>query len=137
MHGFRIAELSATLKDWLRTAFERIDRKPEDVERDLLALVDRVRSLKGAKLVFMNSVESNSFRLPRSAPVSLSARARNAVLTSVARQRPLSVIDADAIAVDLGIHAHIEDATHPYGDLDRELRAELVRTLRAIGVKGY
>ncbi len=137
IHGFRLAEISPTLKAWFRANFERIDRKPEDVERDLLALVDKVQSLTGARLVFVNSVESNSFRFPRSAPASLSARARNVILDEVSRKRPISVIDADAIAVDLGVHAHVPDATHPYGDFERELRTELVRTLRAMGIAGY
>jgi hypothetical protein len=137
LHGFRFADISPSLKRWLKGSFEPIERTPEDVERDLVALVDRARSLAGVRLVFVNSVETSSSHIPRSAPTPLPPRARNLALAGVARKRSISVIDADAMAVDLGIHRHIPDGMHPSGDFERALRGELLRTLRALGLTGY
>jgi hypothetical protein len=137
VHTFRFPDMSPVLKHRLKTEFERLVRSPEDVERDLTALIDRITTATGAKIVLVNSIASHAFNRPRSEHSGLGPLALNVVLADIAKKRPIAVVDVDAVAVDMGIKKHARDGIHMNGELEHEARRELVRTLRALGMRGF
>jgi Cys-tRNA(Pro) deacylase len=62
------------------------------------------------------------------------AREMNLMLHDLARERNVAILDADAIAADLGTQRHAPDGIHGSGLLETEIRGELIRLLRQRGV---
>jgi hypothetical protein len=58
---------------------------------------------------------------------SVQAKEFNLVLHDLARDKILDIVDADAIAADLGMAHHLPDGVHASGTLYGEIRAELMR----------
>jgi hypothetical protein len=146
-HDYRVQDGGPAFKKWLRAEFEVVRRTPEDVRGEYLQLIDALQARTGAHLLVLNMVSSTErddvysyapFDRPlRDALPGLRAREMNLMLYQLARERDISVVDIDALAVELGIGKHAPDGVHQSGRLQRAVRAELVTILRDRGVKGF
>jgi hypothetical protein len=142
IHGYRLAALAPAVRHWLRHNFEFFTRKLEDVARDYAALAAGPR-----KLFVINCMSTPSFESIQNYKFldidtlhrlsSLRAKELNLMLHDLARSSGVAVIDADAIAADLGMLAHFPDDFHATGTLIGEMRGELLHQLAAHGIPGF
>ncbi|MEJ0015594.1 MAG: hypothetical protein WDN25_03355 [Acetobacteraceae bacterium] len=138
-HKFRVQAAGQATRDWLRSAFEVVRRTPDDIRDDYRALAAAVRERTGARLLVMNSVSTSareditsyaSFDGPLHASLaSVRAKELNLMLGELAAEGTLDVLDADAVAAELGAGLHIPDGVHQSGRMQHELRAELLHHL--------
>jgi hypothetical protein len=147
LHQFRIESAGKAIYNWLRGAFEPVARQPDDIRKDYCALVDALSARGGARLLIVNSMSTSgyedlhnysAFDHPMSKTLSsIRAKEMNLMLHDLCRERDVAIVDLDAIAAELGAAAHLPDGIHPSGPLQAELRAEILRILRASGVRGF
>ena len=147
-HAFRLADAGDAFLPWLRANFEPIQRSFDDIRADFCAMIDLIRSKAPATQILIGNVMSTSgeediqsydaFDLPLNETISaMQAKAFNLMLHDLARERDIAIIDADAIAAELGGQRSVPDGVHQNGEMQAELRAEILRTLRARGVPGF
>jgi len=146
IHGFRFGQfIGPGVMDWLRRDFERVPRSVADTERDLAALADEVTARTGAALLVQNVIASSeSDRVPNYAwlgdafaeSVPIMTAEANLMLSGLTRHPAISMIDSDALAVELGVR-HCRDRFHGSRELLEAQRAEYHRVLCARGVPGY
>jgi hypothetical protein len=146
-HGFRLAEAGPAMTMWLRSEFEQVRRSPDDIRRDYCALIDAVASRSDTQFFILHMISTvgneniqcySSFDLPLSKTLgSVRCRELNLMLHDLARERNVAIVDADAIAADLGSQRHAPDGIHGSGLLQAEIRSELVRLLRHRKVRGF
>ncbi len=146
VHGYRVREAGVAVKRWLERDFERVARSPDDVARDLAALAAALRSRGPTAILAMNAMSSvgheeildyAAFDRPIGGTLaSVRAKDLNLVLHDVAREHDVAIVDNDAIAASMGA-AHLPDGAHNSGAMQAELRAEIVRILRARGLAGF
>ncbi len=148
-HAYRILEAGPAFQMWLRTNFEQVRRTPDDILRDYCALVDAVRARRGGdtQFVVLNVISTSDnenihsyagFDRPIGKTLgSVRKREMNLMLHDLARERNVAILDADAVAADLGSRRHTPDGIHGSGLLQAELRRELLRMLRQRGVPGF
>jgi hypothetical protein len=146
LHQFRRRELGPVASAWLNQEFDVIRRSPQDVKRDLLELIDLVQSTTKAHLLILNGMSSNRndqcfcfapFDKPLSATLEqIRAQELNLVLYEIAHERDVSIIDVDAIGVELG-GKHIADGVHASGELQQAIRNQIVTILRERDLVGF
>ena len=146
-HAYRLLEAGPAFQTWLRTNFEQVRRTPDDIRRDYCALIDAVRARHDTQFVVLNAISTAGnenihsyagFDRPIGKTLgSVRAREMNLMLHDLARERNVAILDADAIAADLGTQRHAPDGIHGSGLLETELRGELLRLLRQRGVPGF
>ena len=146
-HAFRIVEAGPAFLAWLHANFEQVRRTPEDILRDYCALVDAVRARGDTQFLVLNAVSTTGnenihcyagFERPIGKTLgSVRAREMNLMLHDLARERNVAILDADAIAADLGAQRHVPDGIHGSGLFQSEVRQELIRLLRAQGIPGF
>ena len=59
------------------------------------------------------------------------------MLHDIAREADIAIVDADAIGAELGGARAIPDAVHQNGDMQNELRKEILAILDARGARGF
>jgi hypothetical protein len=65
------------------------------------------------------------------------AKELNLMLHDLVRSHDLAIVDADAMAAELGMLAHLPDGVHQSGALQAEVRGELLHILRSRGFPGF
>ena len=65
------------------------------------------------------------------------AKDLNLMLCDLAHERDIAIIDADAIAAELGGRVSMPDGLHQNGTMQAEMRAEILHILRARRVPGF
>jgi hypothetical protein len=146
-HGFRIAESGPAVRTWLRSEFEPLRRGPDEIKRDYIDLIDAVREHSNAKILVYNVMSTSghedvsnyaSFDRPmRESLASIRNKELNLMLHDLSRERDIAIVDIDAIAAELGAAAHLPDGVHNSGPMQREVRTEILRILRDLGVPGF
>ena len=147
-HDFRLADSGPAFIAWLRANFETVRRSIDDVRADFGALVDLLRARAPATQILVCNIMSTSGEediqtyAPFDAPIgrtlpSAHAKSMNLMLHDLARERDIAIIDADAIAAELGGQRSLPDGIHQNGEMQAELRAEILRILRARNVPGF
>jgi hypothetical protein len=146
IHGFRFGPyIGPRLTDWLRRDFEPVRRTVADIARDLAALAAEVSARTGKALLVQNLIISSALNrisnyswLGESFSESPTGTATEAklMLTDLTRAPNVSMIDADALAADLGVR-HVPDGAHASRALVEAQRCELHRVLRARGIAGF
>ncbi|WP_157083287.1 hypothetical protein [Novosphingobium lentum] len=142
MHGYRLAALSPAVRHWLQHDFEFFTRSVDDIARDYATLAAGSRQLfvvNCMSISRMDTVQNYSLLDDRTLAMLSSVRAKelNLMLHDLERSSGIAVIDADAIAADLGLLAHFPDGFHATGPLIAEMRAELLHQLAAYGIPGF
>jgi hypothetical protein len=143
-HNFVLAAAGPAVKHWLRASFEPFARTPEDVARDYRRLAAAV---SGRLLFVVNTMSSFAYESVRDyralddqTIASLSgvrAKDLNLLLHDLAGAHDIVVVDADAIAADMGMALHLPDGVHGTGAFYGAVRAELAHQLDAWGVPGF
>lgn len=144
LHTYRLAWVGEAVRDWLQRDFDVEPQSVEDVARDYHRLVE---TAPDRTFVFVNQICSQAneaiqdyeaFDEAMMAQLGgVRAAELNLMLHDLARAPNVQIVDADAIAADLGIARHLPDAAHATGELQRELQAELLHCLQAQGVAGF
>jgi hypothetical protein len=146
LHGFRFGpHIGSDFTEWLRRDFEPVTRTVADSQRDLAALADEVEARTGAVLLVQNLVSSaatdrvsNYAWLGDSfdASIAVLGNEANLMLSDLTRHHRIAVIDADALAAELGVK-HCPDRFHASPDLVEAQRDEVHRVLREYGIPGF
>jgi hypothetical protein len=146
IHGFRFGQfIGQGVIDWLKRDFERVHRSVSDSERDLSALADEVAARTGASLLVLNLVASStSDRIANyswlgesfAESVPVIGNESNLMVSGLTRDHSISVIDADALAAELGVK-HCPDRFHASGELLEAQRREIHHVLKVRGVPGF
>jgi len=146
-HDYRLAESGPAVLQWLRNNFERVNRSPDDIQRDYRNLIDTVRAKADTKFLIMNVMSTSgnettynyaSFDPPMGETLASIRRMElNLMLHDLARERDVAIVDLDAIGAEFGGITHLPDGIHSSGALQAEMRAEILRILRARGLPGF
>jgi hypothetical protein len=146
-HEWRIAEAGPLVRRWLRTAFEPVKRTPDMIRRDLRDLIKSVRDKVATEFLIMNVMSTSGYEdvftySPFERPmgdvmITHHNKEMNLMLHDLSRECDVSIVDADAIAADLGAEAHLPDGVHQSGALESEIRREIMHQLTARGVPGF
>lgn len=146
LHGFRLGQfVGPGVVEWLRRDFERLPRSIADVERDLAALADEVSRRTGAALLVQNLIASSAAERVGnfawlgedfSSSLPVVGHEANLMLLGLTRHPAVSMIDADALAAELGVR-HCPDRFHAARELLEAQRAETHRVLRERRVPGF
>jgi len=144
MYAYRLAGVGPAVRNWLKREFQPYFHNIDDVARDYRLLVE---SQPGRAFVFVNRISSHPNESIQSYDAldehtmahtqGLRDQELNLMLHDLARAPNVGILDADAIAADLGIVQHLPDGVHATGAFQRELRGELFRHLRDLGVSGF
>lgn len=143
-HNFRLAAAPPAIRRWFRAAFEPVEHGIDDVLRDYRALLT---ALDGRPVFVVNALSSQGWERIRQyrglddrtlqGLAGLRAKTLNLMLHDLRQDFGVEIVDADAIAADLGMAAHMPDGVHGSGLFYGEIRAELARLLAARGVAGF
>jgi hypothetical protein len=146
VHDYRLRSAGPAVKAWLRRDFEPVRRTVDDIRADFQELLHRLGP-DGPALMVLNQMSTSSldqlyFYAPFDRPMSdvlarYRARELNLMLHDLAADHGLVLVDFDAIAAEMGARAHLPDGTHLSGEMEAELRGEILRLLRARGVPGF
>ena len=138
IYGYRMASAGPTVRAWLKQNFEPSVQSLDDIAGDYRRLVaaagdrsffivNRVSSLMHQSVQSYDAMDDATM----AGLNGLWVQDLNLMLHDLAREPNVQIIDADAIAADLGIARHSPDAVHASGDLDAQIRAELLRQMQA------
>jgi hypothetical protein len=146
LHSFRFGPfVGPDLIEWLRRDFEPLPRSTADIQRDLAALATEVGSRTGAALLVQNLMASSATdRISNyswlgdsfAASVPVACTEANLMLSDLTRMPNVSVVDSDAMAVELGIK-HCPDRAHASGELLEAQRHEIQHILRSRRIPGF
>jgi len=144
LHGFTLRSLGPAARRWLRRSFEPMQRSIGSIAADYRALA---AALPGRLLFVVNSVSSFAYEsiadyaslddATMARLASVRAKDLNLALHDLEEDHRLCIVDADAIAADLGMARHLPDGIHGSGAFYAAVRAELVRQLGNWGVPGF
>jgi hypothetical protein len=143
--GFRLHILGHNLRaagplarHWLKTAFEPVARDLEGVRQDYTRLIGAA-ARTGARLMIVNRMSTSGseditsyagFDAPLGDTLSsIAAQDMNLMLEDLARDHPVDIVDADAIAAEIGGREHLPDGIHQSGLMQSRLRSEILRHL--------
>jgi hypothetical protein len=124
---------------WLGQAFEPVKRSVDDIRRDYIRLIDTVGAATGARFLILNRMSSSGREdicsyLPFDAPLgatlaNVASKELNLMLHDLEAERDVSIIDADAIAAELGGAANLPDGVHQSGAMQAVVRSEILAAL--------
>lgn len=147
IHRFRLQETGPAIQAWLRNNFEPVKRTLDDIHADYRELIDAVSAQSDMKFLIVNTMSTSGYEdIVNYAPIdrpmgdtlaSIRAKEINLMLHDLARERDISIVDADAIVSDLGAAAHFPDGVHGNGIMQAEVRGEILRILRERGIAGF
>jgi len=146
-HNFRLAQAGPAFQRWYVDTFEIKSYPIESVAADYRALIGAIREhAPTAQILVLNAMSTMgaedlhtyaAYDAPMGAALeTVRNKDLNLMLADLATELDLVVIDADAIASELGGQRSIPDGLHQNGPMQSELRAEVLRVLRARGVTG-
>jgi hypothetical protein len=147
-HDFMLHQAGPAMNAWLRANFEQVERGPDDILADYLELIDVIQArAPGTRILICNVMSTNGWEdminydmveapLGRSLS-NVRAKDLNLALHDLASQRDIAIVDTDAIAADMGGQRCLPDGTHQNGELQTEIRAEILRILRARNTPGF
>ena len=140
IYNYNLTAAGPAMRSWLQGAFEPVDRSADEVGRDLERLIDEAHAVTGARFIIVNRMSSSgretidnyaAFDAPLEATLpSVGAKSVNLMLHELARSRPVSIIDVDALAAEFGAKSHLPDGLHQSGPLQDALRQELLHQLQ-------
>ncbi len=141
MHGFRIEDLGAAGRAWLREEFESFTFSLAEIEANLAALAEELRERTGARLFISNIIATSSWNripnyawlgdeFPRAGPVATGAA--NLMLERLEARGLCAVVDLDAVTAEHG-GRHCPDRVHASGPLPGAYRGELLELLSSRG----
>ncbi len=143
-HSFRLRETGPAVRAWLKENFEPAPRGVEDVAGDYRALI---AAAPGRTFFIVNRISTQLYEQIQSYGTfddaamrglgSVQAKQFNLMLHDLAGEGGVEIVDADAIAADLGMSRHLPDGVHGSGELYGEIRAELMRLVSARGLPGF
>ena len=147
-HNYRLEDSGRAFLPWLRRNFEPIHRSVEDIHQDYRALIDLIRAdAPGTRILIANRMSTSgdgdiqTYSIFDSPLGETLANVRsldlNLMLCDLARERDVAIIDADAIAAELGGRYSLQDGVHQDGIMQAETRREILRALTARGVPGF
>jgi hypothetical protein len=146
-YGFRVAEAGPAVRAWFQTQFEPLRPSLDDILRDYRRLISTVRARSDVKFLILNAMSTSAsddvhcyamFERPLGNTLaSIRAKELNLMLHDLAREEDVAIVDLDAIGAELGTRAHIPDGVHHSGPMQTEVRAEILRILRAFGIPGF
>jgi hypothetical protein len=135
------------MRAWLRSYFVPVRRSADDIRRDYRELIDAVRARADVQFLILNAMSTSGYEriysyagFDRPMGNTLSSihwKELNLMLHDLARERDVSIVDQDAIGAELGGRRHIPDGTHASGTMQAEVRAEILRILRARRLPGF
>lgn len=137
-HHFRLNRAGPAIRAWLQTHFEARPRSVDDVAAHYRRLTsaepDTVFLVVNRLSTHRHEVIQSYQGLDGEAMAGLAAvRAKelNLMLHDLSRELPnLALVDADAIAAELGMWQHVPDGVHGSGPFYAEVRNELMRQIR-------
>lgn len=144
IYAYRLQGAGQAVRDWLRRDFEPCFQTIDDIAGQYRKLIE---AAPGRAFILINRISSHLNEAIQSYEglddatmaqlASLRAQDLNLMLHDLAAAPNVELVDADAIAADLGIAKHLPDAAHATGELQQEIRAELLSRLRAQEVTGF
>ena len=147
IYDFRLREAGVAVRSWLRENFEAKVRSSDDVLRDYREFLAEIKLKSSPLVLVINSIATNCYEeietyagfdpARRQSSRTVRAKELNLVLHDLARESDVAIIDADAIAADLGAGGHAPDGVHQSGHMHAEVRAEILRVLRDRRVPGF
>jgi hypothetical protein len=140
----RLAAAGPAVRAWIAAAFEPVKRTIDDIRRDYLRLFDTTAATDARFLILNRMSTSGHEDIVSYAPFdhpmgetldSILSKELNLMLHDIAAERPISIVDVDAIAADVGGAEHLPDGIHQSGALQAVLRAEILHSLQNFGPK--
>lgn len=146
-HGYRLGDLSSAFKDLLKRDFTMVRRSIDEISEDYEKLIGLIRNRRPDALILVyNCISSNgnddlqcygAFDTPLNQHVAaVRNKDLNLMLADLARTYDIGIIDADAIAADLGGRNHLS-GVHQSGAMQAEIRREIIGILRSRNVPGF
>ena len=139
-HRFRLFQAGPRIQHWLRENFVAVSRSVEDIRWDYLDLLETLRATTGAHLLVLNTQSAPSLETLQTyagfgrpladSLASVRSKALNLMLHDLARDHPVTIIDADLALGRRGTREHAPDGVHYSGAIQDDLRAEIARVLR-------
>jgi len=138
-HRFRVDTTGQAIRNWLNVSFEPVPRTVEDIQNDLMDL-RRLLADRGVKhVLIMNALSSSGDEsifsyaaftqaLGDELP-SVRAKELNLMLHDLAEETDIAIVDVDSIAAGLGAAAHLPDGVHQSGQMQDEVRREILYIL--------
>ncbi len=147
-HPFQRLRTGAAFRSWLAREFVVEQHPVGAARRDYAELIRLLREQAPERqILVLNSVAAtdredilcyDAYDPPLSLALrNVRAREMNAMLHDLAAETGIAIVDADAIAADLGVHRSIPDGTHQSGEMQAVLRDEILAILRARRVPGF
>lgn len=144
---FRLREISAGLMQCLETEFMLVRRSLDDIRADYVRFIELIRQRRpGVQILVYNCMSGSGtddvhcyagLDQPLNEHVAhVRNKDLNLMLCDLAREHDIAIIDADAIAADLGGWVHLS-GLHQSGALQAEIRKEILGILKARGVPGF
>ena len=151
IHAHRVADAGPMIRSWLRTAFEPVRRSLDDVRADYEQLAgllrDPARGRPDATLLVLNAMSTSGYEDIQTyagldAPLNQHLRSvrdseANLMLHDLARDCDVAIVDVDRMAADLGGQRHLPDGVHQSGELQAEIRSEILAILRGRRAPGF
>jgi hypothetical protein len=148
LHRYRLSDAGRAFMPWLRANFDLVRRTVQDIRADYRALIDLIRARAPATQILICNIMSTSgeddvqsydaFDAPINETLqSVRFKDLNLMLCDLSRERDIAIIDADAIAAELGGRRSLPDGVHGNGAMLAEMRAEILHILRARRVPGF
>jgi hypothetical protein len=147
-YNWRMADAGRAFEPWLRANFEPVRRTVQDIRADYRVLIDLIRAKAPRTQILICNMMSTSgvddvqsyagFDAPIGETVaSVHSKEMNLMLCDLARDCDVAIVDSDAIAAEFGGRTHIFDGVHQSGEMQAEMRAEILHILRDRGVPGF
>ncbi|MCB2075023.1 MAG: hypothetical protein H6917_19565 [Novosphingobium sp.] len=147
-HEYRIRRLGHSAMEWLKRNFEREPNPVDQTRKDYLELAAILRkSNPNVQILVLNAMSTlgredilsyDVFDPPIGQSLrSVCTQEANAILHDLAREADFAIVDADAIGAELGGMHAIPDAVHQNGEMQEELRKEILAILDARKVPGF
>lgn len=145
---YRVADAGPAMTPWMKAHFEPVRRGLDDIRQDYRRFIDLVRrTAPETRFLICNGMASSGYEDIQSyagfdAPLgdqidSVRRADLNLMLHDLARERDIAIVDADAIAVELGGQRSMPDGMHQSGPMQAELRAEILRILADRKTPGF
>lgn len=144
MYAYRLDGVGPAVRDWLRREFEPFFQGVDDIAREYRRLIE---AAPDRSFIFANRISCHPNEIIQSYDAlddetmahthGLRDQELNLMLHDLARAPKVEILDADAISAELGVFEHLPDGVHATGEFQREMRAELIRKLRALDVAGF
>jgi hypothetical protein len=147
---FRIHRAGPAIVAWIRENFDEVPRAVDQMASDLAGLFRAIRAAPAPMprhILMLNRMSSSGeddvqSYMPFDKPLgetlaSIRGKDVNLMLHDLAREHEVAIVDADAIAAELGGQRNLPDGMHASGALQAEVRGEILHILRGKGVPGF